>query len=178
MLAAFFDGKGLAALKEEDRQETWYGDWIAYQAQHGLYACVMSPKAYSTRGCEFDLLKLTRFWETSAYFSPAHAYSLHVSFLGLFPILRSGSEALKREAVGKLEAGGIFAFAVSERGHGSDLLGNEFTVTDVAPGRLSATGSKYYIGNAQRAAIVSVLAKRARRHDGGSSRRAPLLFFA
>jgi acyl-CoA dehydrogenase len=178
MLAAFFQSKGLAALKEEDRQETWYGDWIQYQAQHGLYACVMSPKAYSTRGCEFDLLKLTRFWETSAYFSPAHAYSLHVSFLGLFPILRSGNESLKREAVAKLEAGGIFAFGVSEQGHGADLLGNEFTVTEIAPGRLRARGSKYYIGNANAAAMISVLSKRARGRHDGASRRAPLMFFA
>src|SRR6476620_7391555 len=123
-LAEFFERKGLAALKEDDRHERWYDDWIAYQAKHGLYACVMSLKAYSTRGCEFDLLKLTRFWEAAAYFSPAHAYSLHVSFLGFFPILRSDNEPLKREATAMLEAGGIFAFGVSERGHGADLLGN------------------------------------------------------
>jgi acyl-CoA dehydrogenase len=138
----------------------------------------MSPKAYSTRGCEFDLLKLTRFWEAAAYFSPAHAYSLHVSFLGLFPILRSNNENLKREAISMLEAGGIFAFGVSERDHGADLLGNEFTVTDVAPGRLSARGNKYYIGNARAAAMIAVLAKRTRGRHDGASRRAPLMFFA
>ena len=176
-VAAFFTSKGLAALKEEDRAEGWYADWIEYQAKHGLYAGVLSPKACSTRGCQLDLLKLTRFWEVFAYFSPAHAYSLHVSFLGLFPILRGDNEALKREAVAKLEAGGLFAFAVSEREHGSDLLGNEFTVTEVAPGKLSARGSKYYIGNANAAGMVSVLAKKARGHGDGASRRAPLLFF-
>ena len=177
-LAEFFERKGLAALKEEDRHERWYDDWIAYQAKHGLYACVMSPKAYSTRGCELDLLKLTRFWEASAYFSPAHAYSLHVTFLGLFPILRGGNEALKREAIAALEMGDVFAFGVSERDHGADLLANEFTVTDVAPGRLIARGSKYYIGNARAAAMISVLAKRIHGRHGGTSRRAPLLFFA
>ena len=133
-VAAFFTSKGLAALKEEDRAETWYADWVEYQAKHRLYAGVLSPKAYSSHGCQLDLLRLTRFWESFAYFSPAHAYSLHVSFLGLFPLLRSDNEALKREAVAKLEAGGLFAFAVSEKGHGSDLLGNEFTVADAGPG--------------------------------------------
>lgn len=177
-LAEFFEHKGLAALKEEDREERWYQDWIDYQAKYGLYACVMSPKAYSTRGCELDLLKLTRFWEASAYFSGAHAYSLHVTFLGLFPILRSANEVLKREAVAMLEAGGIFAFGVSERDHGADLLGNEFTVNDAAQGQLLAWGSKYYIGNAHAAAMISVLAKRAHGRHGGTSRRAPLMFFA
>jgi len=167
----------LAALKEEDRAETWYADWVEYQAKHRLYAGVLSPKAYSSHGCQLDLLRLTRFWESFAYFSPAHAYSLHVSFLGLFPLLRSDNEALKREAVAKLEAGGLFAFAVSEKGHGSDLLGNEFTVADAGPGRLSAHGSKYYIGNANAAGMISVLAKKARKHGDGGSRRVPLLFF-
>jgi acyl-CoA dehydrogenase len=138
----------------------------------------MSPKAYSTRGCELDLLKLTRFWEASTYFSAAHAYSLHVTFLGLFPILRSNNEDLKREAVASLEAGGIFAFGVSEQEHGADLLGNEFAVNDVAPDRFLAWGSKYYIGNAHAAAMISVLAKRARGRHDGASRRTPLLFFA
>src|SRR2546423_533504 len=117
-MAAFFTAKGLAALKEEDRAEGWYADWIDYQAKHRLYSRVLSPRAYSTQGCQLDLLKLTRFWEAFAYFSPAHAYSLHVSFLGLFPILHSDNEPLKREAVAKLEAGELFAFGVSEREHG------------------------------------------------------------
>ena len=176
-LAEFFVAKGVAALKAEDRAETWYADWIEYQAKHHLYSGVLSPKAYSTRGCQLDLLKLTRFWEAAAYFSPAHAYSLHVSFLGLFPILRSDNEPLKREAIARLEAGGLFAFAVSERGHGSDLLGNEFTVTEAGAGRFSARGGKYYIGNANAAAMMCVLAKKARRQEDGASRRVPLLFF-
>ena len=81
----------------------------------------MSPKRYSSLGHQFDLRRLTRFVEVFAYFSPAHAYSLHVSFLGLFPILMSSNEALKQEAVGKLEGGGLFALAVSEKAHASEL---------------------------------------------------------
>jgi acyl-CoA dehydrogenase len=177
-MAEFFDAKGLLALKAEDRAEAWYDDWIAYQAMHGLYAGVLSPKSHSTRGSQFDLLKLTRFWEASAYFSPAHAYGLHVTFLGLYPILRSGGDDLKREAVAKLEAGGVFGLGVSEREHGADLLGNEFTVTEVGPGRMSARGSKHYIGNAQAAAMLAVLAKRGRRGPDVGLRRAPFLLFA
>ena len=76
----------------------------------GSTRALLSPQRYSSRGHRFDLLRLTRFLEVFAYFSPAHAYSLHVSFLGLFPILMSSNEALKREAVAKLEGGGLFAF--------------------------------------------------------------------
>ena len=60
--------------------------------------------------------------EVFAYFSPAHAYSLHVSFLGLSVILMSDNESLKQEATARLEAGELFALAISERVHGADLF--------------------------------------------------------
>jgi acyl-CoA dehydrogenase len=138
-----------------------------------LYAGLLSPKQYSSRGHELDLRRLTRFVEAFAYFSPAHAYSLHVSFLGLFPILQGANEPLKREAVAALEGGGLFAFAVSERAHGSDLLANEFTVSPAGV----ADGEKFYIGNVNAASIITVLARRAER-GVTPSRRAPFLFFA
>ena len=95
-LIRFFTDKGLAALKDEDAREAWYADWLAYQAAHRLYASVLSSKRYSGIGAEFDLLRFTRFLEVFAYFSPAHAYSLQVSYLGLFAILMGGNDALKR----------------------------------------------------------------------------------
>jgi acyl-CoA dehydrogenase len=175
LLVEFFQAKGPAALKREDAAESWAQDWIEYQGRHGLYASVLSPKAYSMRGHQFDLLRFTRFAESFAYFSPAHGYSLQVSFLGLFPILMGSNEALKREAVAALEAGGLFAFAVSERGHGSDLLANEFAVR-ADEGGLRAGGTKCYIGNANAAAIISVLAHEVGAEEAG--KRAPLIFFA
>ena len=158
-LVEFFETKGLRAVKDEDRREQWYEDWIAYQAAHGLYASVLSPKSYSTLGFEFDLLKLTRFLEVFGYFSPAHGYSLQVTFLGLFSILMGTNSALKQEAVAILESGGLLAFGVSEQSHGADLLANEFTLGKNRPGHLLANGKKYYIGNANAAAMISILGR-------------------
>ncbi len=116
-----------------------------------------------------------RFLEVFGYFSPAHGYSLHVSFLGLFPILMSANEALKKEAVTTLERGGLLAFGISEQAHGSDLLGNEFTITPIGPDWFMANGSKYYIGNANAASIITIL---ARKQEGNrTGKRAPLVFF-
>jgi len=42
-LVDFFEQKGMAALKDEDRLEQWYDDWIEYQRRHGLYATMLSP---------------------------------------------------------------------------------------------------------------------------------------
>jgi acyl-CoA dehydrogenase len=175
-LVEFFQSKGIAALREEDRTEQWYGDWIEYQKRHQLYARLLSPKRYSSIGAQLDLLKLTRFLEVFGYFSPAHGYSLQVSFLGLFSILMGSNEDLKQQAVAALEAGGLLAFGVSEKEHGSDLLGNGFVAREVSPGQYIANGSKYYIGNANAAAIISVLARKE--DPSGNAKRAPFIFFS
>ena len=177
-LIEFFEHKGLATLKQEDQREGWYEDWIQYQAKHRIYASKLSPQKYSSLGHQFDLLKLARFLEVFAYFSPAHGYSLHVSFLGLFPILMSDNEALKKEAIASLERGGLFAFGVSEKEHGSDLMSNEFTIRRDGSGQLLAEGSKYYIGNANAAGIISILARNHDSKAASSSKRTPFAFVA
>lgn len=176
-LAAFFQAKGLAALKEEDRNELWYEDWISYQAKHRLFATLLCPGADAGE-CRLDLLTYARFLELLGYFSPAHGYTLHVSFLGLFAILTGENAGLKKEAVATLRAGGLLALGVSEKAHGSDLLGNELTVSESAPGRLVANGSKYYIGNSNCASIICVLARRGGDASAGRGRRIPFVLFA
>ena len=177
-LAEFFESKGLAAIKDEDQREQWYEDWLAYQATHQLYAGLLAPRQYSSLNSGFDLLRYARFLEVCAYYSPAHGYSLQVTFLGLCSILMGANPDLKREAVGALEAGGLLAFGISERGHGSDLLGNEFTVSESDRGRLVAQGAKFYIGNSNSASIISILARKEDQRNAGHSRRAPFLLFA
>jgi acyl-CoA dehydrogenase len=178
-LVEFFERKGLAAIKEEDRLEQWYDDWLDYQAKNNLYASVLSPKSYSSQGREFDLLRYARFMEVFAYFSPGHTYSLQVTFLGFFSILMGSNEALKKEALATLEAGGLFAFGVSEKDHGSDLLGNEFTIRATGPNEFVANGTKYYIGNANCASMISILARKLdERTEGARAKRAPFALFA
>jgi acyl-CoA dehydrogenase len=177
-LIEFFNRKGLAALKDEDRLEQWYDDWIDFQAQHQLYARLLSPREFSSLGGQFDLLKLTRFLEVFGYFSPAHGYSLQVSFLGLYGILMGDNAGLKREAVRMLEAGKLLAFGISEKDHGSDLLGNEFRIGPSSPGHFTASGKKYYIGNANVAGIICTLARKETGRTPTSGRRSPFALIA
>jgi acyl-CoA dehydrogenase len=180
-LVEFFESKGLCALKQEDRNEQWYGDWLAYQREHHLYGDLLAPQEFSSRGGRgggFDLLRVTRFLEVFGYFSPAHGYSLQVTFLGFFSILMGSNAALKREAVAALEAGELLAFAISEKEHGADLLGNEFRIREVSSGRLRADGKKYYIGNCNCAAIITTLARNESGRAGGGGRRAPVVLVA
>src|SRR5262249_49853557 len=94
------------------------------------------------------------------------------------PILMSSKEDLKREAIARLEAGGLFAFAVSEKAHGSDLFANEFTVKPAGAGDWLADGQKDYIGNANAACMISVLAKKGDAVPAHAARRSPFVFFA
>lgn len=101
-----------------------------------------------------------------------------MSFLGLCPILMGTNEELKKEAIMKLESGGLFAFAVSERVHGSDLMANEFEVRDTGSTGWLASGVKCYIGNANAACIISVLARDRTTNPDAVGKRRPFLFFA
>ena len=182
-LVAFFEAKGLKTLKNEDRLEQWYDDWLVYQRQHELYAAVLSAAEYSSRGNCFDLLRYTRFLEVFAYCSPAHGYSLQVTFLGLFSVLMGTSKELKQEAVAQLESGNLLAFGVSEKDHGSDLGANEFTIRGTEEGGLVADGAKYYIGNTDAASIISILGRKTtgRYSEGarpGRANRAPFVLMA
>ena len=179
LLLDFFAAKGLAQLKREDREELWYADWQAYQTRHSLYAMLLTPAAYSRAGGSFDLLRYVRFLEVFAYCSPAHGYSLQVTFLGFFSIMMGTNAALKHEAANALATGKLLALGVSEQAHGSDLLGNEFTIRPTGEG-LMANGAKYYIGNAEVAELIATLGRRID-DDGraaGRTNRAPFMLVA
>ena len=77
-----------------------------------------------------------------------------------------------------MKAGGLFAFGVSERAHGSDLLANEFVLRPGDTSGWIADGAKCYIGNANAAGIITIMAREC---DAGSTvpgKRSPLVFFA
>lgn len=177
-MAEFFELKGLATIKGEDQREQWCQDWLAYQESRRLYAQLLTPRPYSQWNSGFDIFRYARFLEVCAYFSPSHGYSLHVTFLGLCSILKGANQELKREALEALEKGGLLAFGVSERKHGSDLLANEFTVTETGSGVFMAAGAKYYIGNSNAASIIAILARRENRRETSQSRRAAPVLFA
>lgn len=169
-LVKFFKEKGTQKLKQEDREEIWYQDWLDYQKEHKIYAGILDP---------FEIPKLVNFVRAFGSFSPAHGYSFQVSFLGIFPFLRSKNREIRSLALEKLHDGGLFAFGVSEKSHGSDLYGNEFVCKSLGDGRFEVFGDKYYIGNANCASLIAVL---ARDESGGSissdDKKSPFVFFA
>ncbi|MHB8765307.1 MAG: acyl-CoA dehydrogenase [Deferrisomatales bacterium] len=156
---AFFEQKGKARLKEDDRGRVWYADFLAFVRESGLFAELLTPPAYGAPGCRWDTARLCAVNEVLAFYGLAYWYTWQVTILGLGPVWMSPNEELKRRAGELLAQGGIFAFGLSEKEHGADLYSTGMTLIPQADGTWRAHGSKYYIGNGNEAALVSVFGK-------------------
>ena len=44
-IVEFFERKGVPTIKEEDRIEHWYEDWLTFQAENRIYASLLAPGA-------------------------------------------------------------------------------------------------------------------------------------
>ena len=145
----FFEDKGLALLKEEDRMCVFYNDWLRYQTKHKIYATLLTPEKYSkVEGARFDIRRIAQYTELMTFYSYSHKYSFQVSILGLGPIYMSNNEIAKEKTVQALYEGTMFAFGVSEKEYGADLYNNQTSLTPTGDGKYLANGNKYYIGNA------------------------------
>jgi acyl-CoA dehydrogenase len=73
----------------------------------------------------------------------------------------SGNREAQARAKQLLDQGNIFAFGLSEKEHGADIYASDMVVTPRADGSYTATGGKYYIGNANKARMISTFGKLA-----------------
>ncbi len=156
---AWFEARGLRRIKQDDYDRTWYADFLEFQKRERLFAMLLTPSAYGAPDCRWDTWRNCEFNEILAFYGLAYWYTWQVSILGLGPIWMSPNEAVRKRAAELLREGGIFAFGLSEKEHGADLYSTEMSLTPQGGGRYLANGRKYYIGNANEAAIVSTFGK-------------------
>ena len=157
----FFENKGRRRIKEDDHERVWYADFLEFVGREQIFAKLMTPPAYadgaedvrwdSWRNCEFN--------EILGFYGLAYWYTWQVSMLGLGPIWISDNEAVKKQAAQLLRDGHIFAFGLSEKEHGADIYSSDMKLFPQADGTYLARGSKYYIGNANKAGLVSTFGK-------------------
>ncbi|MEZ5074013.1 MAG: acyl-CoA dehydrogenase family protein [Solirubrobacterales bacterium] len=159
---AWFEHRGKVALKDADREHRWYADYLAFQAEEGIFARFLTPARDGGRDPErrWDTQRICAFNEVSAFYGLAYWYTWQVTILGLGPIFMSDNEAARARAARLLEGGEIFAFGLSERAHGADIYSTDMVLTPDASGEgWRANGGKYYIGNGNEAAMVSVFGR-------------------
>jgi len=157
---AFFEKKGKHSIKEDDRNRTWYSDFLEFQKQNRLFATLLTPSQYGfDPDCRWDTWRNCAFNEILGFYGLAYWYTWQVNILGLGPVWMSPNEALKRRAAELLHDGEVFAFGLSERAHGADIYATEMSLTPQPDGSYLANGEKYYIGNANIAPMVSTFGK-------------------
>jgi len=155
----FFENKGRGKVKKDDHERTWYSDFLEFEREEGLFAELLTPSQYADEGARWDTWRNCEFNEILAFYGLAYWYTWQVSILGLGPIWISDNEELKKQTAQLLKNGGIFAFGLSEKEHGADLYSTEMMLTPKGDGEYLASGRKYYIGNANEAALVSTFGK-------------------
>ncbi len=156
---AFFENKGKQKLKEDDRNRVWNYDFVEFLKKEQIFATLMTPSGYGADDSRWDTFRNCAFNEILGFYGLCYWYTWQVSMLGLGPIWMSGNEGVKRETAVLLQSGAVFAFGLSEKEHGADLYASEMTLTPEGHNKYIADGSKYYIGNANEAALVSTFGK-------------------
>ncbi len=156
---AFFEKKGLQQIKEDDQAMVWYDDFLDFIKQEKIFSTMLTPAGYGEDDSRWDMWRIGEFNEVLAFYGLCYWYAWQVSILGLGPIWMGDNEVIKHHTAQLLEDGGIFAFGLSEKTHGADLYSSEVVLHPQPDGTWLASGSKYYIGNGNCAALVSTFGK-------------------
>ncbi len=155
----FFENKGLGKVKADYEARNWYDDFLEFIKKEKIFATLLTPSEYGDEDCRWDTFRICDFNEILGFYGLPYWYTWQVTILGLGPIWMGQNEEVKKKTAQLLKEGGIFAFGLSEKTHGADLYSSDMSLTDLGDGKYVADGGKYYIGNANEAALVSVFAK-------------------
>ncbi|PID42611.1 MAG: acyl-CoA dehydrogenase [Gammaproteobacteria bacterium] len=155
----FFEGMGLAKTKADYESRRWYTEFLEFNKKEQIFATLLTPEGYGEEGARWDTTRITDFAEILGFYGLTYWYCFQVSALGVGPIFLGDNEELKKRTVRLLQDGEIFAFGLSEKEHGADIYSSEMKLIPQGDGKYIARGEKYYIGNGNKAALVSTFGK-------------------
>jgi acyl-CoA dehydrogenase len=166
----WFEGRGKAKLLRDDLEAAWVSDFLDFIKQEKIFATFLTPSEYGGGDANkrWDTSRNAALSEIFGFYGLSYWYAEQVTILGLGPIWQSDNIKAKERAAAQLEAGGVMAFALSEREHGADIYNTDLLLTpaqdkDGEGGErpvFRASGEKYYIGNGNVAGMVSVFSRR------------------
>ena len=160
----WFEKKGLISIKQDWHDRVWNYDFVDFMKSKQVLATLMTPAGYGEHA-HWNTFRNVDFAEIVAFYGITYWYTFQVSMLGLGPIFNGDNEAVKHRAAQLLKEGKVFAFGLSEKEHGADIYSSDMRLVPQADGSYLARGSKYYIGNGNEAALVSVFGKNAETGD-------------
>jgi alkylation response protein AidB-like acyl-CoA dehydrogenase len=146
-----------------DEREEFPFELVGVLQRWGLHEYCL-PEEYGGRAGDvevgFNLLRL------AARRDPTTATALMLTDLAFMPAWIAGTDEQRFELLEGIKNGTRMAWGLSERHHGSDVLGNEMRAVKV-DGGYRLTGEKWLIGNATLADIISVHARTDERGGPG-----------
>jgi len=163
-IIGWFERKGLKSIKKDWHEKTWNYDFVEFMKSEQVLATLMTPQGYGENAA-WNTFRNVEFAEIAAFYGITYWYTFQVSMLGLGPIFNGDNEAAKHRAAALLKEGKVFAFGLSEQDHGADIYSSEMRLVPQPDGGYLARGSKYYIGNGNEAALVSVFGKNSETGD-------------
>lgn len=166
-LIDWFEQRGKERLLRDDLEATWVSDFLDFVKRERLFATFLTPSEFAEGDANkrWDTSRNAILSEILGFYGLAYWYAEQVTILGLGPIWQSDNIKAKERAAAQLEAGGVMAFALSEREHGADIYNTDMLLTPAADDDddgvvFRASGEKYYIGNGNVAGMVSVFSRR------------------
>ena len=155
----WFESRGKVKLLKDDFDRVWYADFLEFVKENQIFYKFLTPTEYGDGTTRWDTWRNSALNEILGFYGLAYWYTWQVSILGLGPIWMSDNEKVKKRTAQMLKEGGIFAFGLSEREHGADIYSTEMKLSKIEDDKYTARGSKYYIGNGNKASFVSVFGK-------------------
>ncbi|MEU3692166.1 acyl-CoA dehydrogenase family protein [Streptomyces narbonensis] len=159
----WFEARGKRRIIEDYRTRAWLGDFLAFAAEEGLFATFLTPSSSAGEqegDKRWDTARIAALNEILGFYGLDYWYAWQVTILGLGPVWQSDNAAARDRAAELLSQGEVFAFGLSERSHGADIYSTDMLLEPDGQGGFRATGSKYYIGNGNKAGLVSVFGRR------------------
>jgi acyl-CoA dehydrogenase len=159
----FFENRGKRTLIDSYIDRAWYGDFLQFAAKEHLFATFLTPSADGggDPAKRWDTARNAALSEILGFYGIGYWYTWQVTVLGLGPVWQSPNQTARAHAAQLLDSGHVMAFGLSERGHGADIYATDMILTPDGAGGFRADGTKYYIGNGNVAALVSVFGRRA-----------------
>lgn len=160
----WFEERGKGQLLADDLNAVWVSDFLDFIADERVFATFLTPSEFGAGdpNKRWDTARNAALSEIFGFYGLAYWYAEQVTILGLGPIWQSENIKAKQRAAEQLEAGGVMAFALSERDHGADIYNTDMLLTPSEEEGVvfRASGEKYYIGNGNVAGMVSVFSRR------------------
>ncbi len=135
-LIDWFEARGKVTLLQDDLDATWVSDFLDFIKRERVFATFLTPSEYGIGddNKRWDTSRNAALSEILGFYGLAYWYAEQVTILGLGPIWQSDNIKAKERAAAQLDAGGVMAFALSEREHGADIYNTDMVLTPAAAG--------------------------------------------